>query len=41
MGSRLGVRFLQPLEQDHPVLAALTLASRRVAGAAGEPKDGT
>jgi hypothetical protein len=41
MGSRLGVRFLQPLEQDHPVLAALTLASRRVAGAAGAPKDGT
>ena len=40
MGSRLGVRFLQPLEQDHPVLAALTLASRRVAGAAGAPKDG-
>jgi hypothetical protein len=40
MGSRLGVRFLQPLEHYHPVLAALTHASRRVAGTAGEPKDG-
>jgi hypothetical protein len=40
MGSRLGVRFLEPLEHDHPVLAALTHVSRRVAGTAGEPKDG-
>lgn len=40
MGSRLGVRFLEPLDNDHPVLAALTLASRRAAGGAGEPKNG-
>jgi hypothetical protein len=40
MGSRLGVRFLQPLEHDHPVLAALQLASRRLAGSSGQPKNG-
>jgi hypothetical protein len=39
MGSRLGVRFLQPLDHDHPVLAALQLASRRVAGSSGQAKD--
>ncbi len=39
MGSRLGVRFLRPLNADHPVLAVLELAGRRnSAAAAGEPK---
>jgi hypothetical protein len=39
MGSRLGVRFLQALDADHPVLAVLEQAARRnAAAAAGEPK---
>lgn len=35
MGSRLGVRFLQPLEADHPVLAILEKAARRTAATVG------
>jgi hypothetical protein len=34
MGSRLGVRFLQPLGTDHPALAILEQAARRAAAAA-------
>lgn len=32
MGSRLGVRFLQPLEAEHPALAVLQQAARRTPG---------
>ena len=32
MGSRLGVRFLQPLEAEHPALAVLQQAARRTLG---------
>ncbi len=36
MGSRLGVRFLQPIEVDHPALAVLQQAARHASGTADQ-----